>query len=190
MKSRRFTRVLALCVLGFPLHAPCPAASPAPLDLGRHLTYLRLHGLPDDLPALAAVWGQPALIVDLRYSSGDGASGPAETLPVRPGRNPLFVLVGPATPAGALALLRARAPALITLGLAAPGLTPDIALAVKPEDDRRAFDALDSGTPVDRLINESPSGKRFDEAALVSEQNRDASGGEDTDVTALPVMML
>jgi hypothetical protein len=110
----------------------------------------------------------------------------ADTLPVRPNRTPLFVLVGPATPAGPLALLRARAPALITLGLAAPGLAPDIALAVKPEDDRRAFDALDAGTPVDSLINDIPAGRRFDEAALVSEKDRDSNGGDDTDAPPEP----
>ena len=67
----------------------------------------------------------------------------------------MFVLVAPTTPADALAALRARAPALITLGLSAPGLTPDIALAVKPEDDRRAYEALDSGASIESLLSET-----------------------------------
>jgi hypothetical protein len=186
MKSRRFTRVLALCVLGFPLHAPCPAASPAPLDLGRNLAYLRLHRLPDDLPALAAAWGGQALIIDLRHTAGDAATGFADALPLRPRPAPLFVLVGPDSPAGALAGLRARAPALITLGIPAPGLIPDIAPAVTAEDDRRAYDALDAGASVDSLINEATAAKRFDEAALVSAKDHDSSNGDEPDSPVEP----
>ncbi|HZL46655.1 MAG TPA: hypothetical protein VFC28_10545 [Opitutaceae bacterium] len=158
----------------------------AALDLGQNLTYLRLHGRPDDVPNLTAVWGKPALIIDLRYPGADAARYLPADLPPRPAPAPLFVLVGPATPLDALAALRRRAPALITLGLPAPGLAPDIALVVKPEDDRRADEALDSGVPVESLLSETVAKRRFDEAALIHEraQGPDAAGTTAVDAVA------
>jgi hypothetical protein len=148
-------------------------AAAAPIDLGQNLTYVRLHGRPDDVPLLTAAWSKPALIVDLRYPSADAARNIPADLPARPRPAPLFVLIAPTTPADALSALRARAPALITLGLSAPGLDPDIALAVKPDDDRRAFEALDSGALLESLLSETLSKPRFDEAALLRERAGD-----------------
>ena len=169
--ARHFSPIAwLLLVFSLPSSILSPAALGAPIDLGQNLTYLRLHGRPDDVPALAATWGKPALIVDLRYPAADAAQYLTADLPPRPHPAPLFVLVGPATPSNALAALRQHAPALITLGLPAPGLTPDIALAVKPEDDRRAYEALDSGVPVESLLSEKLAKQRFDEAALINER--------------------
>ena len=171
--------LLALGALGLALRQPCLATPAAPLDLGQYLTYVRLHRLPDDFPALAAVWSKPALIVDLRYPAGEPAKIAPDALPVRPVTAPLFVLVGPDTPGEALAVLRARAPALITLGLPAPGLTPDIAPDVKPEDDRHGYDALDDGASIESLTEDKPLGPRFDEAALVHEQAGTSTHGDE-----------
>ena len=169
--ARRFSPVSGL-LLVFSLQFSIlnPAARGAPIDLGQNLTYVRLHGRPDDVPALAAAWGKAALIVDLRYPAADAAEHLPANLPSRPPPAPLFVLVGPGTPSNALAALRQRAPVLITLGLPAPGLTPDIALAVTPDDDRRAYEALDSGVPVESLLSEKLAKQRFDEAALIHER--------------------
>lgn len=146
----------------------------APVDLGQRLTYIRLHRLPDDATILAAAWSLPALVVDLRYSTGNTAPSLSADLPARPRAAPLFVLVGPATPSEALAALRERVPALITLGLAAPGQVPDITLAVAPEADRRAYEALDSGASIDSLLGEKIAKTRFDEAALAHEHTGEA----------------
>lgn len=148
----------------------------APLDLGKNLTYLRLHGRPDDVTSLTSVWSRPALIVDLRYPAADAARYIPADLPARPGPAPLFVLISPATPSNALTALRVHAPALITLGLSAPGLTPDIAIATKPENDRHAFDALDSGTSVDSLLSDAIVKPRFDEAALLHDRAQSPGG--------------
>jgi hypothetical protein len=166
-------RYLLLFLLPF---AFCHAAPAAPQDLGRNLTYVRLRHLPDDAAVLTAVWSAPALIVDLRYPAGDGAHALPAGLPARTGAAPLFVLVGPGTPVELLAALRERAPGLITLGLPAPGLAPDIAPAVTPEADRRAYDALDAGTPVDALTNVTITKQRFDEAALTREHDHPEDG--------------
>lgn len=169
-RSRHFSpRTGLLLVLGLQF-SPLGLSAAAPLDLGQNLTYVRLHGRSDDVPALAAAWSKPALVVDLRYPTADAARCLPGDLPARPLPAPLFVLVGPATPAPALDALRQRAPALITLGLPAPGLTPDIVLAVKPEDDRRAYEALDSGASIASLIEEKHATQRFDEASLLHER--------------------
>jgi hypothetical protein len=181
-----------LLAFGLMPHASCLAAPAAPQDLGRGLTYARLQQLPDDDALLATVWKAPALIIDLRHPVGaTGQSIPAD-LPSRSRTAPLFILVGPDTPAGLLAALRDHAPALITIGLAAPGLTPDIALPLSPEADRRAYDALAAGASAESLISESLAKRRFDEAALARERDsgaaeEEAPGLNGTDQnTALP----
>jgi hypothetical protein len=126
---------------------------------------------------LATVWKAPALIIDLRHPAGATAHAIPADLPSRPRTAPLFILVGPGTPVDLLAALRDHAPALITIGLAAPGLTPDIALSVNPEADGRAYAALEAGAPVKSLISENFTKHRFDEAALA----RDRDGGETED---------
>jgi hypothetical protein len=172
--SRHFSpRLVPLLVFGLQFSALSLPAS-APLDLGQKLTYVRLHRLPDDAVILAAAWSRPALIVDLRYLAGSAAPFLSPALPARPGSAPLFALVSPATPLEALAALRDRAPALITLGLAAPVPAPDIALAVTPEADRHAYDALDSGASIESLLSEKIAKTRFDEAALAHEHARPA----------------
>ena len=141
-------------------------APAAPLDLGRNLTYVRLRHLPDDATTLTTVWTAPALVIDLRHPTGDAAHLLPANLPTRPRTALLLVLVGSGTPVEVLNALRSHAPALLTLGLPATGMTPDIALAVTPEVDRQAYEAFESGTPIDTLISEKNTKPRFAEAEL------------------------
>jgi len=168
--------VFGLQVSLLSLRAATPPA--APVDLGRNLAYVRLHRLPEDAAALADSWKAPALVVDLRHTTGDPAQALPPDLPARPRRAPLFALVGPDTAPALLAAIRERAPALISIGLAAPGLTPDLALTVSPEADRRAYDALDGGASVESLTSEKMAKPRFDEAALAHEHTAEAAGRE------------
>ncbi len=171
---------VACAALSSVLCAAVAAALPAaPLDLGQGLTYVRLRNLPDDFAALKAAWPAPALAIDLRYPANNGAIAMGLALAPRPTTAPLFVLVGPGTPEVAVQVLRSLAPNLITVGLRAPGVVPDIALDVKPDTDRRAYDALDAGTPLDSLIGEKPAPARFNEAALAREHEN--GGPDDSD---------
>jgi hypothetical protein len=175
----RLASFLWLLALGLMPHASCLAAPSAPQDLGRGLTYARLQQLPDDNVMLATVWKAPALIIDLRHPvDATGQTIPAD-LPSRSRTAPLFILVGPDTPADLLAALRDHAPALITIGLAAPGLTPDIALPLSPEADRRAYDALATGASAESLISENVTKHRFDEAALARDRDNGAAENEE-----------
>lgn len=138
-------------------------------DLGQGLGYLRIHSLAEADGALhKVVPGARALVLDLRYATGDEASAAvAAALAARPTDAPLFVLVSPATPA-------ALAPALAgVLTLGAPGSTPTPKVVVQTDaaTDRRAYDALDAGTPLADLISGQVEKQRYDEASLVDEFN-------------------
>jgi len=183
--SGRFPVQCWLLVFALPFSAlTLPAA--ALLDLGQKLTYVRLHHLLADLAQVAAVWSAPTLIIDVRYAIEEGTRVTGVGLQARPRTAPLFVLVGPATPESAIVALRLFAPGLITLGLPAPGLTPDIPLRIKPEDDRRAYDALDSGVSMESLLSEKLTKRRFDEAALVQERAEVPGAAEATTAATLP----
>lgn len=137
-------------------------------DLGQGLSYLRIHSLAESGGALArAVPGANALVLDLRYATGgaESAAGLQTALARHSANSPLFILVSPATPP---AIAQAVATAL-TLG--APGAVPAPKVVVQTDaaTDRRAYDALDAGTPLAALISGKVEKVRFDEATLVHE---------------------
>jgi hypothetical protein len=158
----------------------------AAIDLGQNLIYVRLQGHHDDAQSLKTAWSSSALIVDLRYPAADAAHIIPADLPIRAPAAPLFVLVASGSPAAALAALRTHAPALITIGLTTPELTPDLPVAIKPADDRRAFEALDSGTSVQSLLNETLVKPRFDEATFVRGRARDQADASPPAADAAP----
>ena len=156
--------LLALCSL---LLAPCSKATEL-TDLGSGLAYLRIHSLAESEAALRkAVPGASALVLDLRYATTDENSVAAlkSALASHPAGAPLFILVSPATSA-ALAQVVASA---LTLG--APGSVPAPKVMVQTDatTDRRAYDALETGTALEILISGKIEKERFDEATLVHE---------------------
>lgn len=142
-------------------------------DLGQGLTYHRATILPGDLPVTDATRKTPC-VLDLRYARGDGAAGAALSawLKFRAApRTPVFLLINTETAASLLAPLASRAPSpgLIVIGTASAGLTPDLALKIAPDTERRAYDALAAGTSLERLLNDSPEKVRNDEARLAKD---------------------
>ena len=182
-----FRSLLAgLSLLTFNLGATSTSA--APVDLGEKLAYVRLEHLPADVPALVAGWVAPSLIVDLRHAAGELPKDLDDALPVRARYEPLFALVGPATPGGVLAYLRERAPGIITIGPAATtDPRPDLPIAVTPEADRSAYEAFAAGRSLDSLINEKVTKPRFDEAELVREHANGTDGADAPEGAAAPV---
>jgi hypothetical protein len=171
---------LALCSL---LLAPGSKATEL-TDLGQGLAYLRIHSPTDSVPAAAA---SGALVLDLRYATADEGSAAAlkTALAGHPASAPLFILVSPATPAAIVAIIAPSA--ALTLG--APGSLPAPKVVVQTDagSDRRAYDALDAGTPVDALISGKIEKQRFDEATLVQEfknGNHDVEPPDPPDPTA------
>lgn len=157
---------LALCSL---LLAPC-AKSTELTDLGQGLSYQRIHSVADSEAALRkTVPGAGALVLDLRYAtaSDDSSAALKTALAGRSPNIPLFILVSPATPP-ALGAAISASPAL-TLGAAGSLPTPKVVVQTDATIDRRAYDALDAGTPLAKLISGKIEKERFDEATLVQE---------------------
>jgi hypothetical protein len=153
-------------------------------DLGSGLGYLRLHSPADPVKAAAS---SGALVLDLRYATADDASAAAlkTALAGRPAGAPLFILVSPATPA-VLAPVISASPAL-TLGVPGSAPAPKVVVHTDAAQDRRAYDAFEAGTPVDKLISGKIEKERFDESTLVQEfkdGNPDAAPPTPPDPTA------
>ena len=144
-------------------------------DLGEGLSYFRLRALPADLPSTPAL---KACVLDLRYTPGDAPAAAALAAWLKfhtATRTPVFLLANSAT---ATALLHVLAgPALpagtLTLGLPAPGFSPDIAIPTTAEAESRAYAALTAGTPLAALVQENAVKPRYDEAEML---RRKASG--------------
>ena len=168
------------------------AAAPAPRDLGLGLIFCRIHALPGDLPTDEAV-RRHACVIDLRYVRGDGAAATALAGWLKfhaSAATPVLLLANPET-SSALLTPFASADAiagLIIIGPAAPDFAPDIAIGVSPAADRRAYRALDSGTPIDSLVTERVEKPRNDEAMLAREHLPDSAlsnlGGDNAGAAA------
>ena len=158
--------VMSLLILG----AVSLRAAPIERELGENLRYVRVHTVPDELPAEQSK--KSAVILDLRYAVGTSQSGAAldTWIKTRAGTHtPVFVLLNPETAPTLSELFFAhrKQTGVITLGRAVAKLTPDIVIAEKDEDERRAFDALEHDTPIETLITENADKPRVDEAAIM-----------------------
>jgi hypothetical protein len=164
--------VLATCALA---HV-APAAALV-RDLGQGLAYYRVHVIPQDQPAPAS--GRPgACVLDLRFAKSDelGASALKAwvTFNVSP-HAPIFVLENSQTDPALLAVFPAQGPAgLVVLAPVSAHIGPRIAVIVSPEDDAKAYDALEKGADVQTLLNDYPEKLRIDEAYLEKEHIADS----------------
>jgi hypothetical protein len=149
-------------------------AAPLERDLGQGLAYCRVHRLPADLPTAAAKPG--VLVLDLRFARGDDGAATAlgAWLKFRSSTaSPVFVLLNADTAPAVLDYFADLAPSagLITLGAAAPRVTPDIPVKIPPAAERAAYDALERGTPLETLLTDSSAKPRHDEAAIAQERS-------------------
>ena len=103
----------------------------------------------------------------LRETTPDGArrlgtllaSGSAPTL--------RFVLIDPNTPADLLAIVKASPGRRLTLGANLPAGVVDVAVATPAERDQQAVAALDSGRPLESLLETRQEKVRYDESSMV-----------------------
>jgi len=154
------------------LSASGRAAVPTPVDLGYDLSYLHVHALADAAPLLPpALAAKHAFVLDLRYATTDEASTAAlrSALAQHPADVPLFILLSPATPANLVDAVNQAPHAFITLGLISAKSAARVQVKTDVESDRRAYDALENGTPVETLISGKVEKERFDEATLMEE---------------------
>ena len=144
-------RILALLLLAAATALAAPSAR-LERDLGLGLGYCRVHTLPADLP-LAAAKPRP-LVLDLRYARGDDSAAAVLGAWLKfhsSAATPVFVLVNAETAPAILSYFTALEPpaGLVTLGPASPAFAPDIPLKISPATERAAYDALETGTPID-----------------------------------------
>ncbi len=129
-------------------------------DLGRGLVYIRVSQVPDDLPVRSQA---PAMVLDLRYARGPGIGGWLTTYAAR--KTPIFVLANQATDK----LLHQSIlgiPGSISIGIPGSTFTPDIALDISADEEKRAYDALTLTEDLDTLLYPPTHKERFDEAAM------------------------
>jgi hypothetical protein len=148
-------------------------------DMGNGLVYLRVHQLPGDLPPKPA--GRvPPCVVDVRYVDADAAVATAFSawlkLRATP-RTPVFVLANVDTSAALLKVLagRDRSTGIVIVGIEGSEFRPDVKVKASPSDERRAYEALEKGTPIASLLSDNPSKVRNDEASLSKDRLAEAS---------------
>ncbi len=160
-------------------------AAPLTRNLGQGLTYHRIHELPGDLPTAEASRRQPC-VLDLRYVSGRAEEAAALVAWLKfhaTTRAPVFVLANAQTSAALISVImpRGAGASVVVLGAATAEFTPDIALKISAEDERRAYDALEHGAMANALITENPDKPRNDEAKLAKDRQPEPTptAGED-----------
>ncbi len=144
-------------------------------DLGQALTYLRVTDATTDAKTtIDALHDRPALVLDLRsLPTADQLASTIQTALAHPPepRAVRIILINATTAPTLIAAITDTLPNVITIGPQTPALTPDIAIATSDENDRHAFAALATGTPLEKLINATREKRRYDEAKLVHDHN-------------------
>ncbi|MGH7945930.1 MAG: hypothetical protein ACREH8_24510 [Opitutaceae bacterium] len=154
-------------------------AVPIERELGSGLLYMRVHTLPDDLPAKPA--GRvPPCILDVRYVRADAEAAAAFSAWLKSRatlRTPVFVLANADTASPLLKVLaaHARGTGIVVLGIERGSFRPDVAVTGSPEDERRAYDALEGGASINTLLTDNPDKVRNDEASLSRDRLAEAS---------------
>jgi hypothetical protein len=172
----------------FAIATVAASAAPAERDIGNGLVYVRVHKLPGDLPAKPA--GRvPPCIVDLRYvdADADAAAAFVAWLKFRATpRSPLFVLANAETSSALLKPLAGheRATGIVVVGIEHPPFHPDVTVRGSPEEERRAYDALEAGAPIGSLLADNPNKVRNDEASLSKDRLAEASADAADDTLA------
>jgi hypothetical protein len=143
-----------------------------PVDLGQSLSYFRVHAETSDEKQIGeALAANHALVLDLRYTSATKADAGAfgQVLAKRTGSEPLFLLVSPETPLSIAEALSASPIKFVTLGVQGSLPTPAVVVEQSARDDRRAYDAFESGQPLPELISGRIPKDRYDEASLMND---------------------
>lgn len=141
-------------------------------ELGDGLAYVRVRSLATAAETLDAVLPQGrALVLDLRagQASVEDPAVLGTLLARRRGPSPLYILISPQTPEAFRVPLSRLPPGVLTLGIADAKPAPAVVIDQAPDADRRAYEALDAGTPLEKLVSGKIEKERFDEASLVKE---------------------
>jgi hypothetical protein len=156
-------------------------ARPAPIEheIGNGLVFVRVKAVPADLPAKPP--GRvPPCIIDLRYvqADSDAAAAFSAWLKFRATpRTPVFVLANAETSSALIKVLAThdRGTGIAVVGIPRGSFRPDVAVKSAPEDERRAYDALEGGAAIATLLSDNPDKVRNDEASLSKDRVAEAT---------------
>lgn len=167
MRALSLPLLFATLALTLAHAAKTPAA---PVDLGEGLSYLRIRSVGDDTAIMFTVKAD-ALVLDLRHASANDETAAAfgDALAKLERDDLVMVLVSPATPRALVAVLEKSGPRLLVLGTAEARPKPTVAIQTTADADRAAYDAFETGTPLEKLISGKIEKERYDEATLVAE---------------------
>jgi hypothetical protein len=159
-------------------------------DLGEGLSYLRVRSFEESAKGLtAAIRERDFLVLDLRHATAPAESAAAFQAALagrRVSSAPLFVLIGPSTPAPLVDSLTSATNKIVTLGVKESLPPPQVVVDQPADTDRRAYEALDSGQPLAGLISGKIGKERYDEVALLKEFTSGNSSASATDPAAKP----
>ena len=142
-------------------------------ELGQALAYLRVTDAGTDASlAVDTIERRAALVLDLRSLSADAKF--AEAIHTALAKPPAphavrFVLINSTCAPELIAALNDTLPHVISIGPRSAAITPDIAVSISDEEDRRAYAALADGTALEKLITDNHEKPRYDEARLVQD---------------------
>jgi len=163
-----------LCLLlTFSILAPSTRATEL-TDLGEGLSYLRVHAIDESAKGLtSSIREREFLVLDLRHANTTTASAALlrTALEGRTSKQPVFILIGPATPSSIGEILASATGKCVTLGVKEAMPMPHVIIEQPADADRLAYEALESGQTIDSLISGKIGKDRFDEAALMKEFN-------------------
>ena len=149
------------------------------------LPYFRIADFAKDSADVQTALSNDSVVLDLRFAVGSADAAAAFALQLdKPRPNPhgvRLILINPSSSAAIIEAVSRPRPHQLTIGPRTPALSPDIAVAASVEEDRRAYDALTSGTSLEKLISSNPEKKRFDEAALAKSRANAAAAEHDDD---------
>ena len=146
-------------------------------DLGQHLSYLRLHAIPADLPASTQDSRHP-WIVDLRFVTAQ--SDEARVLQAWVKFNaspasPVFLLANESTSVSLVAhFLRHPVPEVMVVAPKNANFTPDVEVVVSEKTDKKAYEAYEHGSTIASLTTDFPEKPRVDEETLAKEHIPDS----------------
>jgi hypothetical protein len=118
--------------------------------------------------AIKPLAGDNAVVVDLRHATAapEAVAPFTVALTARSAESRVFVLVGPDTPEVVASGLKGP---LVTLGIKGSQPRPQVVVQQSAEEDRKAYDALETGATLADLISGKVEKDRYDEASLVQE---------------------
>lgn len=150
-------------------------------NLELDLAYARSTDITADLDAIAhSLSKHPAIVLDLRQDGAtEKSAADLARLLTRPPATPRFVRIILLSKDSSRALMKELTtdiPGVVTLAAQSELFTPDIKVAVTPEEDRLAYEALSHGVALSKLLSGStPQKIRYDEASLVRDHTNNGA---------------